>query len=84
MRISRVEVLAVAPPVERYRWSDDLPEQFMTNTVVRIEVDTGQFGTGGVWNGTSFEHDRYTAENNDLEMKKSVQRLLKIRYELEQ
>lgn len=63
MRISRVEVLAVAPPVERYRWSDDLPEQFMTNTVVRIEVDTGQFGTGGVWNGTSFEHDRYTAES---------------------
>jgi L-alanine-DL-glutamate epimerase-like enolase superfamily enzyme len=62
MRIDRVEVQVVAPPVTRYTWSHDLPEQFMTNTVVRISTDASLEGVGGVSNYTSYDFDRYTAE----------------------
>ena len=48
MKIDRVEVLAVAPQVQRVTWSHDLPEQYMTNTLVRIETDDGVEGIGGV------------------------------------
>lgn len=62
MRIERVEVRVVAPQVTRYTWSHDLPEQFMTNTIVRIFTDDGVEGVGGVANYTSFDYDRYTGE----------------------
>lgn len=62
MNITRVEVRVVAPPVERFTWSDDLPDQYATNTVVRIETDAGAEGVAGVWNATSFGFERYTAE----------------------
>ena len=62
MRIDRVEVRVVGPQVERFTWSHDLPEQYMTNTVVRIFTDEGVEGVGGVSNYTSYRHDRYTAE----------------------
>jgi L-alanine-DL-glutamate epimerase-like enolase superfamily enzyme len=62
MRIDRVEVRVVAPKVPRYTWSQDLPEQFMTNTLVRIYTDAGVEGIGGVANYTSYDYDRYTAE----------------------
>jgi L-alanine-DL-glutamate epimerase-like enolase superfamily enzyme len=62
MRIDKVEVRVVAPKVPRYTWSEDLPEQFMTNTLVRVFTDAGVEGTGGVTNYTSFDYDRYTAE----------------------
>ena len=62
MQIDHVEVLAVAPEVQRFTWSHDLPEQFMTNTVVRIHTDDGLEGVGAVSNYTSFAFDRYTAE----------------------
>ena len=62
MIIDRVEVLAVAPEVQRFTWSHDLPEQYMTNTVVRICTDDGVDGIGGVSNYTSYDFDRYTAE----------------------
>ena len=39
MKIDRVEVLAVGPEVHRFSWFEGLPEQFMTNTVVRIYTD---------------------------------------------
>lgn len=61
MRIDRVEVRVVTPKVQRYTWSQDLPEQFMTNTLVRV-TDAGVEGIGGVTNYTSFDYDRYTAE----------------------
>ena len=41
MKIERVEVRVVAPKVQRFTWSHDLPEQHMTNTVVRIFTDDG-------------------------------------------
>ncbi len=62
MKIERIEVRAVAPQVERFAWSYDLPDQFSTNTLVRIYTDDGVEGVGGVWNATSFDYDRYTAE----------------------
>jgi len=62
MKIDRVEVLAVAPQVQRFTWSHDLPEQYMTNTLVRIFTDDGVEGVGGVSNYTSYDFDRYTAE----------------------
>lgn len=62
MKIDRVEVLAVAPEVQRFTWSHDLPEQHMTNTVVRIFTDEGVEGVAGVSNYTSYAFDRYTAE----------------------
>ena len=63
MKITRVEVLAVAPPVDRFTWSEDLPDQYSTNTVVKISTDEGIEGVGGVWNATSFDFERYTAES---------------------
>jgi len=62
MQIDRVEVLAVAPKVQRFTWSYDLPEQYMTNTLVRIYTDEGVEGVGGVSNYTSYDFDRYTTE----------------------
>ncbi len=63
MRIESVEVRVVAPPVERFRWSDDLPEQYQTNTLIRIKTDEGVEGIGSVWNATSHGFECYTAES---------------------
>lgn len=62
MKINRVEVRVVAPSVERYTWSYDLPEQFMTNTIVRVFTNDGVEGIGAISNYTSYDFDRYTAE----------------------
>ena len=48
MKIDRVEVQVVGPEVERYTWSHDLPDQYMTNTIVRIYTDDGVEGVGAV------------------------------------
>ena len=61
-RIERVEARCVGPPVERHSWSHDLPPQFMTCIVVQVVADDGGEGVGAVWNATSFDFDRYTAE----------------------
>ena len=62
MQIERVEVMAVAPQVQRFTWSHDLPDQHMTNTLVRIYTDEGLEGVGGISNYTSYDFDRYTTE----------------------
>ena len=83
MKITRIEVRAVAPEVQRFTWSFDLPEQYMTNTVVRLITDGGLEGVGGVSNYTSYGFDRYTSEtirqlawnlytNDDADERKSV------------
>ncbi|MDE2706074.1 MAG: hypothetical protein OXI35_13475, partial [Gemmatimonadota bacterium] len=63
MHITKVEIRTIAPPVDRFTWSDDLPDQYSTNTVVRIYTDEGVEGVAGVWNATSFDFERYTAES---------------------
>ena len=62
MKIEHIEVRAVGPETQRHTWSHDLPEQYMTNTLVRIFTDSGIEGVGGVSNYTSYDYDRYTAE----------------------
>ena len=62
MKIDNVEVRVISPRGERYTWSHDLPEQYMTITLVRIRTEEGAEGIGGVGNYTSFHSDRYTAE----------------------
>ena len=63
MHITKVEIRTVAPPVDRFTWSDDLPDQYSTNTIVRIYTDEGVEGVAGVWNATSYDFERYTAES---------------------
>lgn len=62
MEITRVQVFVVAPQVQRFTWSHDIPEQYMTNTIVRISTDSDLTGVGGVSNYTSHDFDRYTCE----------------------
>ena len=61
-RIESVKVSCVGPQAERPTWSHDLPEQFMTLILVRVRSDDGLEGAGAIWNATSFDFDRYTAE----------------------
>lgn len=62
MKIDRVEVWVVGPEIQRYTWSHDIPEQYMTNTLVRIDTDEGLQGVGAISNYTSYDYDHYTAE----------------------
>lgn len=62
MQVDRVEVQVVGPEVQRYTWSHDLPEQYMTNTIVRVNTNDGAEGFGAVTNYTSYDFDKYTAE----------------------
>src|SRR5688572_18966141 len=60
MKLDNVEVRVISPRGERYTWSHDLPEQYMTITLVRIRTDEGAEGIGGVGNYTSYCSDRNT------------------------
>jgi L-alanine-DL-glutamate epimerase-like enolase superfamily enzyme len=62
MKIDNVEVRVVSPRGQRHTWSHDLPEQYITITLVRIRTDEGAEGIAGVGNYTSFQYDRYTSE----------------------
>ena len=63
MQIERIEIRVVGPETRHYTWSDDLPAQHQSNTLIRISTDSGIEGVAGVWNATSFDYDRYTAES---------------------
>jgi len=63
MQIERIEIRVVGPETCHYTWSDDLPAQHQSNTLIRIFTDSGIEGVAGVWNATSFDYDRYTAES---------------------
>ena len=62
MKIERIEVRAVAPPTEQFQWSEDLPAQYATNTILRLFTDEGIEAVSGVWNATSYGFEKYTAE----------------------
>ena len=57
MRIDAVEVFVVGPSTAKHTWASDLPEQYMTNTIVRLTSDDGCEGVGGVssYSGTGFD-----------------------------
>ena len=63
MRIERVEVQVVGPERRRHTWSHDLPEQYQSNTLLRMFTDGGVEGVAAVWNAASYDYDRYTAES---------------------
>jgi len=62
MHITQVEVRVVGPPVIRHTWAHDLPEQYMTNTLVTIRTDDGIDGTGCAATFTGYDFDRTLAE----------------------
>ncbi len=41
MQIERVEIRVVGPETCHYTWSDDLPAQHQSNTLIRIFTDAG-------------------------------------------
>lgn len=57
-----VTVRVVAPPVVRHTWAHDLPEQYMTMTLVTIRTDSGIEGNGSTTTFTAFDFDRTIVE----------------------
>ena len=39
MKITKIEVHVVGPEDERYTWSEDIPEVYQTNTLIKIFTD---------------------------------------------
>jgi L-alanine-DL-glutamate epimerase-like enolase superfamily enzyme len=62
MKIEHVTVRVVAPPVVRHTWAHDLPEQYMTKTLVTIQTDAGVEGMGSTTTFTGHDFDRAVAE----------------------
>lgn len=60
--IERVRVYTVGPDTKRWTWADDLPEQFVTNTMVRIFASDGSEGFAGAVSATSNMYDCAPAE----------------------
>ena len=63
MKIEKIEVYVVGPEDKHYTWSEDIPEVYQSNTLIRIFTDTNIIGEAAVWNATYFEYDKYTAES---------------------
>ena len=63
MRIEKIELFVIGPEEKHYTWSEDIPEIFQSNTILRIHTDTDIIGEAAVWNATYFEYDKYTAES---------------------
>ena len=41
LAIERAEVCVVGPETERYAWASDMGEQFMANTILRLDREGG-------------------------------------------
>ena len=63
MKIEKIEVFVIGPEDVHYTWTEDIPELYQSNTLIRIFTDNNIVGEAGVWNGTYFEYDKYTAES---------------------
>ena len=63
MKIEKIEVFVVGPEEKHYTWSEDIPEIYQSNTILRMHTDKGIIGESAVWNATYFEYDKYTAES---------------------
>jgi L-alanine-DL-glutamate epimerase-like enolase superfamily enzyme len=57
LTIERAEVHVVGPKTERYAWASDMPEQFMSNTIVRLTTRGGLEGVAGAVMCTSHAFD---------------------------
>lgn len=63
MKIEKIEVFVIGPEDIHYTWSEDIPEIYQTNTIIRIFTDNDIIGEAAVWNATYFDYDKYTAES---------------------
>ena len=63
MKIEKIEVYVVGPEDTHYTWSEDIPEVYQSNTIIRIFTNEDIIGEAAVWNATYFEYDKYTAES---------------------
>ena len=63
MKIEKIEVFVIGPEDTHYTWSEDIPEIYQTNTIIKIHTDTDIVGEAAVWNATYFDYDKYTAES---------------------
>ena len=63
MKIEKIEVYVVGPEDIHYTWSEDIPEVYQTNTLIKIFTDENIVGEAAVWNATYFVYDKYTAES---------------------
>ena len=59
MKIEKIEVFVVGPEDVHYTWTEDIPEFYQSNTIIKIYTDNNIVGEAGVWNGTYFEYDKY-------------------------
>ena len=62
LEIERVQVYAVGPDTERYTWSLDHTEQFVTSTIVRITTRGGVEGIGGAMSVNEYGFTSAVAE----------------------
>lgn len=62
LEIERVRVYAVGPDTPRYAWAEGMPEQFMTNNIVRLTTRGGLEGVGGAASFSEIGFDCAVAE----------------------
>ena len=63
LTIERAEVFVVGPETQRFAWAHDMPEQYMTNTILRLRTKGGLEGIAGAPSYTDYAFDRAVAEN---------------------
>ena len=63
MKIEKIEIFVIGPEDKHYTWSEDIPEIYQTNTIIRMFTDSNIIGEAAVWNATYFDYDKYTAES---------------------
>lgn len=60
--IVKVRVYAVGPDVKKWTWASDLPEQYITNNIVRLYAEDGTEGVGGAVSAAINQYDTSIAE----------------------
>ena len=63
MKIEKIEVFVIGPEDTHYTWSEDIPEIYQSNTIIRVYTDSDIIGEAAIWNATYFDYDKYTAES---------------------
>ncbi len=62
LAIDRAEVWVVGPETERYAWALEMPDQFMSNTILKLTTAGGLEGVAGAAMCSSHTFDRSIAE----------------------
>jgi L-alanine-DL-glutamate epimerase-like enolase superfamily enzyme len=62
LALDRAEVWVVGPETERYAWALEMPDQFMSNTILKLTTAGGLEGVAGAAMCSSHTFDRSIAE----------------------